>query len=70
MSHSTGSYLSFLLRLRRVDNGGRPLWHLSLEAPGAARAHHFASVADLLDFLRSEMQLAESADAEANRGTD
>lgn len=70
MPLSPRSYLSFLLRLRRVDNGGQPLWRLSLESPGGAAARHFATADDLLDFLRAEMRLAEKSAVEEKRGTD
>ncbi len=49
-------YLSFLLRLRRVNADGAPAWRASLQRPGAAEAVVFTTLEALLDFLRAEME--------------
>jgi hypothetical protein len=55
MNQKLPSYLSYLIRLRRVDNGGQPLWRISLEAPGAGERENFAELDDLVAFLRRRM---------------
>ena len=49
-------YLSFLLRLRRVNADGASAWRASLQRPGAAEAVVFTSLEALLDFLHAEME--------------
>ena len=49
-------YLSFLLRLRRVNVDGAPAWRASLQCPGAAEAVIFTSLEAMLDFLHAEME--------------
>ena len=49
-------YLSFLLRLRRVNVDGVPAWRASLQRPGAAESVVFTSMEALLDFLHAEME--------------
>jgi hypothetical protein len=50
MPDDSGNYRCFLLRLRRLDNAGRPVWRYSLESPGG-ESHVFSRLADLSDFL-------------------
>jgi len=49
-------YLSFLLRLRRVNADGVRAWRASLQRPGAAEAVVFTSLEALLDFLHAEIE--------------
>ena len=44
-------YFAYLLRLRRVDNGGHPQWLISLQEPGLDREQHFADLIALINFL-------------------
>lgn len=72
MNQESPSYLSYLIRLRRVDNGGQPLWRISLEAPGAGERRNFAELEELVAFLRLRMTpvatpvTEETHDAAAN----
>jgi hypothetical protein len=63
MPQKKTDYLSYLIRLRRVDNGGHPLWRITLEAPGGAERHtaNFGNLEALVDFLRMEMEPASDA---------
>jgi len=60
-------YLSFLLRLWRVNVEGAPVWRASLQRPGAADQQAFADLDELLDFLRAEigdMEAGQTAERE------
>lgn len=59
MSQKKSDYLSYLIRLRRVDNDGHPLWRITLEIPGGARdTASFGNLEAVVDFLRTEMGTA------------
>ena len=48
-------YLSYLLRLWLAENGGERIWRASLESPRSGQRTGFASLNDLFDFLRQEV---------------
>ncbi len=48
-------YLSYLLRLWLVDDGG-PAWRASLENPHTAERHGFVALEDLCAYLQAETQ--------------
>jgi hypothetical protein len=48
-------YLSYLLRLWAVEDGGERIWRASLESPRSGQRTGFASLDDLFDFLRQEL---------------
>ena len=50
------SYLSYLLRLRRVDNAGRTVWRASLEAPGSETQIYFDDLEALCTYLVNQIQ--------------
>jgi hypothetical protein len=64
MTRVRSDYLSYLLRLWQ-ENGGeesqrgpaRAVWRASLETPGG-ESHGFASLDDLIDFLRRQIGAA------------
>jgi hypothetical protein len=56
MNKTQSSYLSYLLRLRRVDNAGRPVWRASLETPGSATQIYFDNLETLWAYLAKQMQ--------------
>lgn len=58
MNDMPTTYQAFLLRLRRADNAGRPVWRISLERPGQAGLLHFDSLSALCTYLRTQIQLA------------
>jgi len=45
-------YLAYMLRLWQVDSNGEPIWRASLESPHTSERKGFASLDELLDFLR------------------
>ena len=56
MHRKRPDYLSYLIRLRRVDNGGHPLWRITVETPGAAQGPAaVGNLEALVDFLQAEM---------------
>jgi hypothetical protein len=52
-------YQSFLLRLRRVNNAGRPVWRFSVESPASPENLHFQNLDELCAFLLDCIQEAE-----------
>ena len=48
-------YLSYLLRLWSAEDGGERVWRASLESPHSGQHTGFASLDDLFDFLRQEV---------------
>lgn len=64
MANDKPVYLSYLLRLWRVDsqNGARPgseaMWRASLEDPHTHLRQGFADLDDLFEFLRAQTGLA------------
>jgi hypothetical protein len=48
-------YLSYLLRLRRVEDERTPLWRASLQRPGTLETIDLVDLEALLAFLRAEM---------------
>lgn len=51
MASDRSRYQAFLLRLWLADNGGQPVWRLSLEKPGSSSRRIFHSIAELDSFL-------------------
>jgi len=49
-------YLSYLLRLRRVEGERTQVWRASLQRPGTLETRDFADLEALLAFLRAEME--------------
>jgi hypothetical protein len=66
MDKERPSYLSYLLRLWREENHGKALdaneatWRASLESARTGEKRTFASLDDLLDFLRKQMDRSPS----------
>jgi len=50
--HSPPSYLSFLLRLYRVHEEGKPGWRVFLEEPISGEQYRFNDLESLFEFLR------------------
>jgi hypothetical protein len=55
MAHPPASYLSYLLRLRYVDNARNPVWRLSLDSPDGALHVTFRGLDELVSFLKAQM---------------
>jgi hypothetical protein len=54
VSRQQPAYLSYLLRLCRVEDGEQPVWRASLKAAGGGEQVGFASLEALFDYLRVE----------------
>jgi len=54
--------MSFLLRLYRVDDEEKPVWHMSLESSLTGERAGFASLKDLFAFLQQQMSTMSDAD--------
>jgi hypothetical protein len=52
MTKKPQRYLSYLLRLWQTSDDGEQIWRASLESPGTGERQGFASIEDLIDFLR------------------
>ncbi len=59
MNEARPTYQSYLLRLRRADNAGRPVWRVSLEAPGSETQIYFDNLEALCTYLAAQMQSLE-----------
>ena len=59
------NYQAYLLRLRRVDNAGQPVWRFSLEQPGRGERRQFDRLAEVFEFLQQQMQIDEAAQDES-----
>lgn len=64
MTSERPTYLSYLLRLWRVADDERPVWHASLEHPVSGERRGFSGLEALFMFLRSECALMPEGDAE------
>ena len=51
MGKDRDNYASYLLRLRRSDQDGRPIWRASLESTRDGQRTNFDSVESLIAFL-------------------
>ena len=54
MDEGRRRYISYLLRLWRIEDRGKPSWRASLEDPGSGDRLGFAGIDDLCAFLRWE----------------
>ena len=54
MDKEQPDYLSYLLRLWRVDGEEKAVWRASLESPHTGERRGFAKLADLFTFLEEE----------------
>jgi hypothetical protein len=50
-------YYAYLLRLRYMDNGGRPCWVYSLESPNGVEHYEFQTMQALAGFLARQTLL-------------
>lgn len=54
MSDEKPYYISYLLRLRRATGRQGAVWRVSLESPGSGERHSFATLEEMLSFLREK----------------
>ncbi len=58
------NYHAYLLRLRRVENAGQPVWRFSLEQPGRGDRQQFDRLAEVFEFLQQQIQRDETVQDE------
>lgn len=59
MSDHVSNYLSYLLRLWRVDEDGRQVWRASLEDPRTGERRGFTSLGQLMEFLLFQIKAGD-----------
>ena len=59
VSEEKNDYAAYLLRLRRSDQAGQPIWRASLESTRNTRRLDFANLEALIAFLRDRFGQAE-----------
>jgi hypothetical protein len=59
------TYLSFMLRLYRVDDEKESAWRMSLESPLTRERMGFASLEDLFAFLQQQMGMVSSVNQDS-----
>lgn len=64
MKKTQFAYLSYLLRMRRADNMGRPIWRISLEVPGSETQTYFDNLEAVCTYLAAQMRPLEQATEE------
>jgi hypothetical protein len=62
--HQRPRYLSYLLRLWQTNDGKKTVWRASLQSPSSEEQHGFASLEELLDFLRTQTEKIEPHEGE------
>jgi hypothetical protein len=55
-------YVAYLLRLWRVNSEGKTAWRASIESASTGERKGFASLDDLVDFLRQQTDAAPDSD--------
>jgi hypothetical protein len=68
MSERRRGYVSYLLRLWQVEATDGAPWRASVESPQTGERRGFASLAELLAFLKKEIGEAVQAQVVADRG--
>lgn len=58
-------YQSYLIRCWWADNGGQPVWRITVQAPGSETQRHFANLAALCAWLAEQLN-----GHEGDQGTD
>lgn len=58
VSNSIDTYLSFLLRLWRDERDGAFIWRASLESAQTREQHTFATLDELITFLRERVNIS------------
>lgn len=61
------AYHAFLLRLWRVDGGGRAAWRASLEDAHSGERHGFSDLPALQSFLQAQLEAHAPERAEPSR---
>lgn len=60
MANLKSGYVSYLLRLRRVQSHHRHIWAVSLECTTTGERRNFSGVNALVDFLQTEFSGKEA----------
>lgn len=67
MTRERRHYLSFMLRLWRAGNDGKPAWRASLKDPLTRECLGFAGLRELFAYLEAQI---EEADRSGEQGSD
>ncbi|MBN1977552.1 MAG: hypothetical protein JW918_09140 [Anaerolineae bacterium] len=59
-------YLSYLLRMWQTNDGKKLVWRASLQSPSSEERQGFASLEELLDFLRTLTEQVKPNKGEEN----
>jgi hypothetical protein len=70
LSEESGHYESFLLRLTKSNADGRPVWRASLESTQTGEQRHFASLKQLVAFLKTRFREPPSHTFHPDRSVD
>ena len=52
---TSSNYRVYVLRLRKMMNGNRPKWAITISSPDSETAHHFTSICAMNLFIEQEM---------------
>lgn len=66
MSKKRASYLSYVLRLWQEDSKKKEIWRASLQCSATGECKGFASLDELLEFLRQRASANCNADNDAD----
>lgn len=57
MKEERGTYMSYLLRLWRIEDRRGETWRASLERPGTREREGFSDLDSLFDFIRAQTRV-------------
>jgi hypothetical protein len=60
-------YLSYLLRLWQTSDGKKTVWRASLQSPSSEERHGFASLEELMSFLKAQAERPEDEGGKSHR---
>lgn len=69
MTDPKSLYLSFLLRLWLVDEGGEPIWRASLQCPLTGERENFANLDELITHLEQITYVAARETRDTPQGS-
>jgi hypothetical protein len=60
-------YQSYLLRLWQTSDGKETVWRASLQSPSSEERHGFASLEELMGFLKAQAEQPEDEKIKSSR---
>jgi len=70
MENQPSKYYSFLLRLWKVNQGGRVVWRATIENPHTKEIIGFETVQDFTEYLERLLEINRSEDNDGSVGND